>query len=295
MNRLIDKPRLLGLICAAFAVGLGVVYLTAAGAPFRYPAINLAAFVAGCVVWLRVGPPAVSRWTGVAALALTAPLLATALFGAEVNGASRWVSAGPLSLQVSLIVLPGIIVLYARSTDAIGTVGIVTAASALATQPDRAMAGALVAGMGVIAATRRSRLSAFALSAALLGFGATLLQPDAVPAVPFVERVLYTAFDVHMLVGLGVVVGCFILLTPSLGAVRRGSERPILLAFGASWAAVIAAAGIGNYPTPLVGYGGSAVLGYLLSVALLAGSPRGAVQTREPHQTAVPSELEQAP
>jgi hypothetical protein len=34
---------------------------------------------------------------------------------------------------------------------------------------------------------------------------------------------------------------------------------------------VVAAAALGNYPTPLVGYGGSAVLGYLLSVALLPG------------------------
>jgi cell division protein FtsW (lipid II flippase) len=39
---------------------------------------------------------------------------------------------------------------------------------------------------------------------------------------------------------------------------------------------VIAAAAIGNYPTPLVGYGGSAILGYLLSAALLSASTRGA-------------------
>jgi hypothetical protein len=37
---------------------------------------------------------------------------------------------------------------------------------------------------------------------------------------------------------------------------------------------VAAAAALGNYPTPLVGYGGSAVLGYLLSVALLPAGAR---------------------
>ena len=271
MNRLLNHPRLLGLLCAAFAVGLGIVYLAATGAPARYLFINLAAFVVGAAIWLVLGPRFVSRWKGGAVLALTAPLMATALFGVAVGGASRWVNVGPLSVQVSHIVLPAIIVLYARSVDAMGTAGILIAAIALAAQPDRAMAGVLVAGIGAIALTQRSRLSALALAWAVIGFGVTMLLPDALPAVPFVDRILYTAFDVHMLAGAAVVAGCFILLTPAVGALWRVPERPVLFAFGASWAALIVAAAVGNYPTPLVGYGGSAVLGYLLSAALLTG------------------------
>lgn len=274
MNRLFNQSRLLGLICAALAVGLGIVYLAAAGAPARYLVVNLAAFVLGATIWLRLGPRLASRWNGGVVVALTAPLMATALFGVTIDGASRWVNVGPLSVQMSLIVLPAIIVLYARSTDAIGTAGILTAAFALAAQPDRAMAGVLVAGMMAVLVVERSRLSGLALIGAVFGLGVTMLRPDALPAVPFVDRILYTAFDVHVLAGLGVVVGCCILLTPALDAVRPGPERPVLLAFGASWAALIAAAALGNYPTPLVGYGGSAVLGYLFSVALLAGSRR---------------------
>jgi cell division protein FtsW (lipid II flippase) len=278
MNRLLNHPRLLGLLCAAFAVGLGIVYMAAAGAPARYLIINLAAFVVGAAIWLGLGPRVISRWEGGAVLALTAPLMATALFGVAVDGASRWVNVGPLSVQVSLIVLPAIIVLYARSADAIGTAGMLIAAVALAAQPDRAMAGVLVAGIGAIVFTQRSRLSALALAGAVIGLGVTMLLPDALPAMPFVDRILYSAFDVHMLAGVAVVAGCFILLTPAVGALWRVPERPVLLAFGASWAALIAAAAVGNYPTPLVGYGGSAVLGYLLSVALLTGSRSHALQ-----------------
>ena len=40
--------------------------------------------------------------------------------------------------------------------------------------------------------------------------------------------------------------------------------------FGIAWLAVAVFAIIGNYPTPLVGYGSSAILGYFLSAA--AGS-----------------------
>jgi cell division protein FtsW (lipid II flippase) len=277
MSRLLDQPRLLGLVCAASAVSLGIFYLAAAGAPARYIVINLAAFVVGAAVWLVLGRKA-SRWNSGAVLALTVPLVATSFFGVAVDGASRWVNVGPLSLQVSLIVLPAIIVLYAQRTDFIGTAGILLAALALAAQPDRAMAGVLVAGISAIVLTQYSRLSALALVGAVVAFGVTMLLPDALPAVSFVDRILYTAFDVHMLAGLAVVVGSFMLLTPTLGAIRRAHERAVLFAFGASWATLIAAAAIGNYPTPLVGYGGSAVLGYLLSVALLTGSRR-AVQT----------------
>jgi hypothetical protein len=100
--------------------------------------------------------------------------------------------------------------------------------------------------------------------------------------VPFVDEVLYTAFDVHPVVGAAVLAGSALLLLPALGA----GEADRRLVFGAAWLAIVAAAALGNYPTPVVGYGGSAVLGYLLSVALLPASPRAkavnaAARTRE--------------
>ena len=52
---------------------------------------------------------------------------------------------------------------------------------------------------------------------------------------------------------------------------------PTYAAFGAVWLAVILAAALGNYPTPLVGYSGSAILGYLLS--LLGLPPRPAIRS----------------
>lgn len=290
MNRLLDRPRVLGLVCAAGAVGLGLAYMAAAGAPPRYLVVNLAALILGAAVWLGLGPRADSRLArnGVAVLALTLPLIATALFGVSVDGASRWVNVGPLNVQVSLIVLPAIIVLYARSTDAIGTAGVAIAALALAAQPDRAMAGVLAAGLGAVLLTKRSPLPAFALAAAATGLAVTMLRPDALPAVPFVDGILYTAFDVHAVAGLAVVAGCFILLAPALiGALRSMHELPVMVAFGACWAAVVAAAALGHYPTPLVGYGGSAVLGYLLGVALLPGSVRSGLKAEpgeaQPH------------
>jgi len=269
MHWLLARPRLLGLICAAGAVGLGIAYLVMAGAPARYIMINIAAFAVGTVLWLALRVRTPLRWSGFAMVVLAALLLATAVGGRTLDGVTRWVMIGPLSMQTSFVVLPAIIVLYARKADLTGTAGILVAAAALAAQPDRAMAAMLATGAAVVAASRPGKLTVMALAGSAIACVITLFRPDTLPAQPFVERVLDTAFDVHVLAGIAVLLGCLLLVAPAWPAIWRPSERTVLLAFGASWAAAIAAAAAGNYPTPVVGYGGAAILGYLLSVALL--------------------------
>lgn len=286
MNRIWARPRLLGLICGAGAVGMGMAYMFAAGAPARHLLVNMAALVLGASLWLALGRLAGSRLVGAgpAVFALALSLLLTALFGVAVEGASRWVSVGPLTLQISLIVLPVMIVLYARRPDAIGTAGLIVAAGALAAQPDRAMAGVLLAGLLGVAAATRNRFTMTATAAAAFAFGWTLLTPETLPAVPYVDRVLYAAFDVHPLAGVAVVIGALALIVPALVGIFRGAgERSAFLAFGGCWLAIVVAAALGNFPTPLVGYGGSAVLGHLLSVALLSNDARqtGGASTSE--------------
>jgi hypothetical protein len=277
MNHISARPRLLGLICGAGAVGMGMAYMLTAGAPPRYLLVNLAALVLGAMAWLALGRTAraPAAGAGPAILALAVPLLLTALFGVAVDGASRWVSVGPLNLQISLIVVPVMVVLYARRPDTIGTAGMIAAALALAVQPDRAMAGVLLAGLLALVLATPGRLAIMATAASILAFGYTLLTPDTLAAVPYVDHILLTAFDVHPLAGSAVVIGAVALIVPAvIGALSGAGERPALLAFGGCWLGVVAAAALGNYPTPLVGYGGSAVLGYLLSVALLPNGAR---------------------
>ncbi len=280
MNGISARPRLLGLVCGTGAVGMGVAYMLAAGAPPRYLLVNFFALVLGATAWLMLGRTARSRLAaaGPVTLVLALPLLLTALFGVAVDGASRWVNVGPLSLQVSLILVPALVVVYSRRPDGIGTAGMIVAALALALQPDRAMAGVLMTGLAGFVVLRPSRFAIAAAAASTLAFASTLFTPDTGEAVPFVDRVLYTAFDVHVLAGLAVVIGAAALVAPAMvGAWSAASERPVLLAFSGCWSGVILGAALGNYPTPLVGFGGSAVLGYLLSVALL---PNGRRETK---------------
>lgn len=169
------------------------------------------------------------------------------------------------------------VVAFARRNGVLETVGIILLAAALALQPDRAMSGALAVGLGAIAVLRPGRSVVVALTAALAGFAVTLMRGDTLPAVPFVDGIIWTSFDVHPLAGSAVVAGAALLIVPAIvGLIRTPASRPAHAAFGGVWFAIIVAAAVGNYPTPLVGYGASAIIGYLLSIAMLPGPIRDA-------------------
>lgn len=277
------QPRGVGITCAIGAVLLGLAYMAAAEAPLTYLGINTAALPIGILmigildtvgagrIWsTRYGPGALS-------MALAVALLATALLGVRVEGAARWISLGGLSIQPSLILLPVMIVAFARWRDTLSTIAVVIAAAALALQPDRAMAGMLMAGLTALALMRPERPMLAALAASVIGFAVSLGRSDLLPAMPYVDQVLYSSFDVHLLAGLAVLGGSFLLILPAIIGVRRDpGHRHIHVVFGTVWLSAVAAAALGNYPTPIVGYGGSAILGYLLSLALMPSQTRAA-------------------
>ncbi len=261
-----DRPRRMGALAATLATGLGMAVMAAGSAPPAYLAINGAALIIGMAmlaILLRSRKDAAAG-TGAFVLAAAAGLLATALFGLTIDGAARWVRVGVISLQPSLILLPLMVTAFARSRDWLGMLGMVVAALALALQPDRAMAGTLALGLAALAFTTRERRVLMALAAAMAGFAATLAQPDALPATPFVEQVFAGAFGLSPLAGLALMTGGALLLLPGLG--RGAAEMPV---FSALWLAILLAAVLGNYPTPLLGYGGSGIIGYLLCLTAL--------------------------
>lgn len=270
IDRLIKNPRAVGIACAVGATGLGIAYMAAAGAPARYISMNAAALVIGLILLAAIGrtvehvrtpPGTVPLLTGIA-------LLATALFGSAADGATRWISVGSLALQPSLVLLPVLIMGFSRQRDIVGMIGVGIAACALAIQPDRAMAGVLAASMAMLLLLKPDRAVMGALAVAVLGFLVTLSRPETLPVSPYVDQILYSAFDVHVLAGLAVVAGAGLLIVPA-AFLARGSHRETYALFGVIWLGIVAAAALGNYPTPLVGYGGSAILGYLLSLAAL--------------------------
>ncbi len=289
-------PRLLTVVCAIGAVGLGMAYMRAAGAPLSYLAMNGAALLLGL---LAIGVAAEAHRivrvpAGPVVLALACVLLVTSLFGVSADGVRRWVPVGGVMLQPGLIVVAIIAMHFARARGGLSTLAVLIAALALALQPDRAMAGALAAGMAALALVRPERNALVALAAALVAFGTTLVRQDVSPASPFVDQIFYSAFQVHVLAGLAVMTGAALMIVPAVfGLLRDPDNRAVYAVFGAVWLAVIAAAALGNYPTPLVGYSGSAILGYMLSLIVLP--PRVAANALDPVEASAGSEAADRP
>jgi cell division protein FtsW (lipid II flippase) len=281
---LLSDPKRTAMGCAAAATGLGLAYMMAAGAPHRYLAINAGALALGVGLAGLMTVMRSTAWhkSGLGTLALGVFLVASTLFGVTVHGATRWIVLGGFSLQPSLLFIPMMVVQFGRSRDAPSTWGLALAGVAMALQPDRGMAGVLVVGLMAVAVLRLERRVLIALAVASAGFVATLIQIDVQPAMPFVDQIFFNSFEVHPLAGLAVCGGAALLLVPAFtdaAGDRDGGHARV--AFGAVWLAVIIAAALGNYPTPVVGYGGSAIIGYVLSSAPLSPSSANAADRGE--------------
>ena len=250
-----------------------------AGAPPRYIVINFGALAVGLLIapLIRKARPS-PQLAGILTATVALALLATAVRGPSVDGASRWIAVVGISFQPSLMLLPVVIVLFARYRYWLSAIALMVAGVALALQPDRAMAGALTAALAVLRLYRRDALLTLTLAVASFGFAATLVSTDRVPAVPFVERVVQSAFAFDAFAGVAIVIAFALMLIPAIvGVLTRKEDAAVFAVFGATWLAVITFAIIGNYPTPLAGYGASGIVGYCLSSGLLPSDPLACV------------------
>jgi hypothetical protein len=262
------------MITALASTSLGLIYLASANAPLAFLCVNAGALVIGlCVLMLASGRgTALLGWHGPIMLALAMAILATAIFGVRVEGAARWTRVAGVALQPGLIIVPMLTMIFVRHRGRALTTAVCIAAIALALQPDRALSGMLLAGVAVSTIMRPDRPGFVGFSVSALAFIVTLARPDALPATAFVDRVYDTAFDVNLIAGLSVLIGSALLIGPSIiGVLIDPANRDQYLAFAAIWLTAITAAGLGSYPTPVVGYSGAAILGYVFS---LWGLPR---------------------
>ena len=278
------EPRDAAAFAATVAVAIGVGQLFMAGAPLSMIGMNIASLAIGLAMLAgaRRWQPQSRDGHEIAMIIIAGLLLVTSIVGIASQGAARWVAVGSLMVQPSLIALPALLMIYVRSTMWAGTAAMIAAAAAMALQSDRAMAGAMFAAMAVLWSWHRNRQVAVALAASGASFLITLARTDSMPPARFAEGVFTSSWQLHPLLGVAVAVGAALLLLPC--AVSRShrniaSERDAV--FGAIWLAIILAAICGNYPAPLVGYGGSAIVGYLLSACMLP--PRQPLRRQRPN------------
>lgn len=267
----------IGLGAAAVAVGIGLIVLAWLGAPRSYLILNATGLAAGALLGagLLAWPQLPGRGLGAAALAGGAAVLLTAFFGVPLEGVRRWVRAGPLLLHVGVIALPFLLAAAARRSGPLSMLAAGLALLGAALQADAAIATAMAAGLLTVAALRPSPtawlLSGLSVAAAAWAW----TRPDPLPAVTLVEGILPLAFHhsapAGLVASLGLALPVAALVALGLGDPTR---RVMALTLAAGFAGVVVAALTGNYPTPLLGFGLSPILCYVLGWSLLAGSGR---------------------
>lgn len=261
-------------INAAFALAIPVIaglgFLHAFGAPRSFLMVNAGALV-GAVIWIALGRHPGSASTrrvlvGGSLLLLFLPLLT----GPSLGGVARWVPLGPVTLHAGMLAVPLLAVLAGEEPDHAPAILSVALLAALL-QPDMATAAALMlAAIGLYDATRDWRYGAFTVVAFVVALVAA--TRGELPAQPFADRVIFILARTEPLAALGLLSALVVAFYFIVGAASgHPASRKALggALFGFSFAGLVA-----NYPSALIGYGASPILGFGLALGVLAAAAR---------------------
>jgi hypothetical protein len=275
----ITQPQTFGVIGCMAAVLMGCLLMNDAGAPRHYVGTNaLSLALALATFWLlprqRLQQDGLLR---AQAVLVIGALLLVACLGQATTGAAGWLRVGPLGVNMVWLLLPALLMAFDPGSPPAqqrwGWPGLLMAFGALALQADAVMAGLAATFFvlrGCLRRSLRQALPALLPLAIALHAAPGWQAPD---ALPFVDQVLQRGFEQHPAMGLALTV----VLTLPLGHAllhRRTREH------GCLWALLVALSLPGWLPSPLVGFGGSLIVGHLLSLALLPGDSTGPGTTR---------------
>lgn len=268
-----------GQVLATAALSLISIHL-AGGSPTML-AMQAAAFALATLLTTRPAWPALvaraaPHWLIGAVLLLAAAVL---FFGAGAAGAHRWLRVGPLLLHPASLAGSILLVALARARDdavSLLLAGVTLVLFGLGADGAASIAFACgVTGLMVGETARwRSVLPLCILAWGLAVWG--LSRPDSLPAVPYVETILAHTFSATPLLAIADGVALVLLPLPFLLAARNPQTRGAGYGVAGFWTGLTLAGVLANYPIPVIGYGASPVLGWLLALGAL--SRRSAAQ-----------------
>lgn len=250
------------------ATASGMLYFRVGGAPLTYVLLNALSLLLGLVIVMAPMRGLSGRAaTGLVALG-AAGIAATLLSGFDLEGVRRWLAVGPIRLHAAMLILPAIMVLVPQLSRA-AQIGIVTVLAAIfAIQPDFGAALALAAGFLSSRAGRGDLVvTGIGVAVSVAAVVITLLRPDPLEPVAFVERVVPDAFAASAMLGL--LIGTALLFACAAPLFVKSVNARAARSLAGVVAGFMLASVIGPYPVPLSGYGASSILGYALALAFL--------------------------
>jgi hypothetical protein len=281
-----------GVLGCALAVLAGCAFMYSTGAPTHYVWLNLLCMLLAVATFYLVPHRRLQADEGLRAklaFALGALLLVAGL-GLAHTGTAAWLRIGPVTLNLPWLVLPALLLasdLRPRSGArpwAVG--GLLMACSTLVLQADPVLLS-LVAAVLAVRAWRRRDIASALLALAASAMAAELMPSWQAPqAVAFVDQVIHRGFNTSEPVGLGLLLMQAFPLWLALQH-RRARQH------GLVWGLLVALSLPGWLPSPLIGFAGSFIVGYVLSLMVLGNDTGGhpasghwpaAAPDRRPHR-----------
>lgn len=284
---------LLYLLAPVPSLASGLFVMQASDVPATIWGQNVAAWTAGTLLCFGIRRIQISalRWTWNELIAvLTLAAMVATLLASGMQGVHRWIELGPVRLHAAAIVLPLLVVTLEGlwrtrgwwiSACLAGGVTVI-----LFLQPDAAQATAIAVASAVLllpgagpGALRR----VWILSLLVLA-GMTWLRRDPLGRVPYVEDIVDMAARLGAGWAVAAVVSLLLLPAPFVLA-GRGASRRVGLALGTYVTITLLAPLVGNFPVPVLGYGVSPILGYMMGMGIFL-RPAAPLQEQNPHGTA---------
>lgn len=264
------RQRIPAVLALAIPCLAGLGFLAVFKAPASFLAINAAALVIG-LVWIAAGIALRGMNARRIAAFLCLILLALPLVtGPELDGIARWIPLGPFQLHTGMLAIPLLACLAASDRD-YGPPMLLSAGLICLVQPDAASGFALMgAATGLYFAWHEWKPGLVAIL--LFGVGLIAAMRGELAPQPFVERVLVDVAMVNIpatIALFGALIAGFSLM---LGAI--GQPFAIRCALAGSFAGFSLIAVLSNYPSILIGYGASPILGFALALGIDYGGAR---------------------
>jgi hypothetical protein len=258
------RDRAPALLALAIPCVAGLAFLALFKAPANYMIINGIALAAG-LVWIATAPPLSGlRPLRIIALLGLLVLAAPLVTGPHIDGIARWVALGGFQLHAGMLVIP-LLATVAASDRSYGPPLLLAAGLICLLQPDAASLFALTgAATGLYFAWHCWKPGLAAVLLFLASLNAAVRGE--LPPQPFVERVLVEV----ALVNLPFAAALFLSLLAGFAAILASTRKlpETRYALAGAFAGFSIMAVLSHYPSILIGYGASPIIGFALALGL---------------------------
>lgn len=200
-------------------------------------------------------------------------LLVLTFVDSGLSGVHRWISIGPVKMNVGSIVLPILIIELGKTINFQNwwpiTFLIIGVSLILLFQPDASNTSAFAfASIFILFKSITKTIQYLALGIPLIISILAWVYLDSLEPVSYVEEILQMAMNVSPITfALGVL--SLLLMPLPFFIFKTKKYKPIFVSIGIYFSLIILSTLFGNFPVPLLGYGISPIIGYAIAITWL--------------------------